>query len=163
MWIQDLDNNERMGEVAYTRGLVDHPDYFTVPTLAATVHAVRNCGILMSPSVTSSSDDDQTAEYPDDDNTPLHGFSPDLDSTDEEEPGTSGTGYRRNSSTRYDTLDDTAQAPQQIQAGVPPIAPDAPPQPTATPPRSPLPYQLRSGRTHKGAPRKKRGGTRGRS
>ena len=79
------------------------------------------------------------------------------------EPGTSGAGYRRNSSTRYDMLDDTAQAPpQQIQAGVPPIAPASPPQPTATPPRSPLPYQLRSGRTHKGAPKKKRGGTRGR-
>ena len=31
LWIQDLDNNERMGEVAYARGLVDHPDYFTVP------------------------------------------------------------------------------------------------------------------------------------
>ena len=85
--------------------------------------------------------------------------SQDLESSNEDEPG---TGYRRNSSTRYDTLDDTAQAPQQIQAGVPPIAPAAPPNTTATPPRSPLPYQLRSGRTHKGAPKKKRGGTRGR-
>ena len=169
LWVEDLDTNERMGEVAYARGLVDHPDYFTVPALAATVHAVRNCGVLMSPSITSSSEDERTADYSDD-NTPLHGFSPeaensqDLVSSDEEEPGTSGAGYRRNSSTRNDMLDDTAQAPQQqIQAGVPPTAPDAPPQPTATPPRSPLPYQLRSGRTHKGAPRKKRGGTRGRS
>ena len=158
LWIQDLDNNERMGQVAYARGLVDHPDYFTVPALAATVHAARNCGVLLSPSITSSSEDEHTADYGDSDNTPLHGFNTDASSS-EDEPA---TGYRRNSSTRYDTLDDTAPAPQQIQAGTPPIAPATPPNTTATPPRSPLPYQLRSGRTHKGAPKKKRGGTRGR-
>ena len=167
LWVEDLDNNERMGEVAYARGLVDHPDYFTVPAMAATVHAARNCGVLLSPSITSSSEDENTADY--DDDTPLHGFSPEADDTpelvssEEDGPDTSATGYRRNSSTRYDALDDTATAPPQpLQAGVPPTAPDAPPQPTATPPRSPLPYQLRSGRTLKGAPRKKRGGTRGR-
>ena len=158
LWVEDLDTNERMGEVAYARGLVDHPDYFTVPALAATVHAARNCGVLLSPSITSSSEDEQTADYDDSDSAPVHGFSPE---SSEDEPV---TGYRRNSSTRYDTLDDTVPAaPQQIQAGTPPTAPATPPNPTATPPRSPLPYQLRSGRTHKGAPKKKRGGTRGRT
>ena len=154
-----------MGQVAYARGLVAHPDYFTVPALAATVHAARNCGVLLSPSITSSSEDEGTADYGD--NSPLHGFSPEADlsedpaSSTEDEPGTSGAGYRRSSSTRYDMLDDEAQAPQ-FQAGTPPTAPATPPNTTATPPRSPLPYQLRSGRTHKGAPKKKRGGTRGR-
>merc|ERR1712015_224094 len=104
----------------------------------------------MSPSITSSSEDEHTAGYTDDD-TPLHGFSseaedtPELVSSDENGPDTSAARYRRNSSTRYDMLDETATAPPQpFQAGVPPTAPDAPPQTTATPPRSPLPYQLRS-------------------
>ena len=80
LWVQDLDNNERMGEVAYARGLVDHPDYFTVPALAATVHAARNCGVLLSPSITSSSEDEHTADYGSSDNTPLHGFNTDAHS-----------------------------------------------------------------------------------
>ena len=147
----------------YARGLVAHPDYFTDRNLAATVHAVRDTGVLMSPTDPSSSDDDQTADYDYDEGGPLRGFSPEeTESQDlvssEDEPGPS----RRSSSTRYDMLDDEAPAPQQVQAGVPPDAPAAPPEQSATPPRSPLPYQLRSGRTHKGAPKKKRGGTRGR-
>ena len=166
LWVEDLDNNERMGEVAYARGLVDHPDYFTVPAMAATVHAARNCGVLLSPSITSSSEDENTADY--DDDTPLHGFSPEADDTpelvssEEDGPDTSATGYRRNSSTRYDALDDTATAPPHPFQGVPPNAPDAPPSPSATPSNSPLHFRMRSGLIKQGAPKKKGKGTRGR-
>ena len=121
LWVHDLDNDERMGQVAYARGLVNHPDYFTVPALAATVHAARNCGVLLSPSITSSSEDEGTADY--DDNTPLHGFSPEADlsedpsSSNEDEPDTSGARYRRCSSTRYDMLGETTQEPPQLSPG----------------------------------------------
>ena len=163
LWLHDLDTRTDIGEVYYARGLIEHPDYFIDPNLAATVHAARDTGVLLSPTDPSSSDDDdQTADY--DEGLPLHGFSPEATesqdlASSEDEPGPS---QPRKSSTRYDLLDDEAAAPHQVQAGVPPDAPAAPPEQSATPPRSPLPYQLRSGRTHKGAPKKKRGGTRGR-
>ena len=111
LFVYDLDANANLGEVAYARGFTEHPDYFTVPQMAATVHAVRNTGTLMSPSDPSSSDDEHTTDYPAGD-TPVHGCSPVTTDSEEQDPGPSER-HRRNSSTRPDFLDETDPAPPQ--------------------------------------------------
>ena len=50
------DEREKVGEVAYYRGLVDHSDYFGPPEIAQLVNACRNTKVLMSQSQVSSSD-----------------------------------------------------------------------------------------------------------
>ena len=175
MDVHDQQTDELLGEVAYTRGLTDHP-LDDLPEVTAITTACRETGVLMSPSDTSSSNHDGSEDG--DDEGSCHGFASSSNTPDhydniEDDPmyavllhtirQQNNLRQCRRSSTRDDLLDtDEVPAPQHVQAGVPPDAPAAPPGPSATPPRSPLPYQLRSGRTHKGTPKKKRGGSRGR-
>ena len=112
LFVYDLDARTNMGEVKYARGFTEHPHYFTVPQMAATVHAVRNTGVLMSPSDPSSSEDSEhTTDYPDDGN-PVHGFSPPSSGSEGQDPDPI-EGHRRNSSTRFDFLGDMVQTPPQ--------------------------------------------------
>ena len=162
LFVYDLDARANLGEVAYARGCTEHPDYFTVPQMAATVHAVRNTGVPMSPSEPSSSDDEHTADYPDE--GPVHGFSPETSDSEEQDPGPR-EGQRRNSSTRFDFLGEMVQAPPQqaIKPSVPPTASTSPPhQSASTPDNSPLHMEMRSSRVKQGAPKKRGRGTKGR-
>ena len=184
LFVYDKDDGTEIGEVAYARGLVEHPEYFNRQDIAAVVHACRDTGVLMSPSDTSNSDSDHQADNED---SSCHGFSasepspPDFANI-EDDPQYAAILYtiqqRNRSSTTYDMLDrterqpllgaqdtgtDEDQAPQQpIQQGVPPDAPNTPPQGFATPSNSPLHFEMRSGRIKQGAPKKRGGGCRGR-
>ena len=182
MDVHDRHTDEFLGEVAYTRGLTDHPDV-NLPEVEAITIACRETGIMMSPSDTSSSNHDGSEDG--DDEGSCHGFSsssatPDHYDNIEDEPMYEVILHhikqRRQSSTRDDLLDSEEEpllqqepqdeleppAPQAIQQGMPPIAPSTPPQPSAAIPEdSPLHIQMRSGRIKMGAPKKRGGGTRG--
>ena len=170
MEVLEQDTGETIGEVAYTRGLTNHP-WQDKLEVHAIVEACRETGILMSPSDESSSDTDKSEEADDEHSSSCHGFSPPSSDpshfTDiEDDP-------------MYAVLLDTIQRQQQLHesrrqsstaAPAPhqPIreedvlhhAPATPPHQPATPEVSPIQFHLRSGRTIKqGAPKKKRGGT----
>ena len=181
----DQVTGDNLGEVAYTRGLTDHPwaDKLEVSVI---VEACRETGILMSPSDVSSSDADKS-EDADDESSSCHGFTttspePDHYSDIEQDPEYAVILHtirqrqelherrQRLSTTREDFLDQEEDdqvgavlAPQQdaIQPDVLHHAQTTPPHQSATPEVSPIQFQLRSGRTiQQGAPRKKEGGTR---
>ena len=162
MFVYDLDTHTVMGEVKYARGFTEHPDYFTVPQMAATVHAVRNTGVLMSPSEASSSEDEHTADYPDDDR-PVHGFSP--PTTDSEEEAVPRR--LRKSTTREDFLDEDDHEGQQGATRAPPGIPTTTPPTDAAPEAmpseeegsgedGPSPKKTRSGKTRDQMPYKPR-------
>ena len=171
----DRDTGDNLGEVAYTRGLTNHPlaDKLEVSTI---VEACRETGILMSPSDTSSSDADKS-EDADDESSSCHGFTttspePDHYSDIEQDPQYAVILHtirqrqslherqQRLSSTRDDFLE-TAPQPAIQNEDVLHHAQATPPHQPATPEVSPLRFNLRSGRV-KGAPYKKGGGTRSR-
>ena len=179
----DQVTGDNLGEVAYTRGLTDHPlaDKLEV---SAIVEACRETGILMSPSDASSSDADRS-EDADDETSSCHGFTttspePDHYSDIERDPEYAVILHtirqrqglydrqQRLSSTREDFLDQEEDFPDgavpqpSIQEDVLHHAPAPPPQPSASPGSSPLHFNLRSGRTKQGAPQKRGRGTRGR-
>ena len=186
MDVHDQRTDENLGEVAYTRGLSNHP-LGDLPEVAAITTACLETGVLMSPSDTSSSNQDGSEDG--DDEASCHGFTSSPDTPDhydnmEEEPMYAvilhhiQSGGRRHTSTRDDLLDtdeeplldsesaEEAQAPPQDanQEGVQPDAPTTPPQQSATSSEdSPLHIQMRSGRIKMGAPKKKGGGTKGRT
>ena len=179
MDVHDQHTDELLGEVAYTRGLTDHP-LDDLPEVTAITTACRETGVLMSPSDTSSSNHDGSEDG--DDEGSCHGFdsssnTPDRYDNIEDDPmytvllHTIQQQNRRRSSTRDDMLDtdeeplleDPQAPPQAIPAGVLPNAPATPPHPSANPQEdSPLHIQMRSGRIKMGAPKKRGGGTRGR-
>ena len=170
MDVHDQHTDEPLGEVAYTRGLTNHP-LEDLPEVTAITTACRETGVLMSPSNTSSSNHDGSEDG--DDEGSCHGFASSSNTPDhydniEDDPmyavllhtirQQNNLRQCRRSSTRDDLLDtDEEPAPQQVQAGVLPIAPAAPPQsatPVETPPRR---YNLRSRNTARGTPQKKGG------
>ena len=179
LYVNDEETDAEIGEVAYARGLTEHPEYFDRPDIAAVVHVCRDTGILMSPSDTSSSEGDEVCMADDEHTTGFSSSEPSPTSyaTIEDDPDYAVILHhiqqrnRIRSSTRDDMLDqeesqpllleeeEDPAPPQPIQEGVPSNAPAAPPQPSATPDSSPLHFNMRSGRVKKGAP-KKRGGRR---
>ena len=187
MDVHDKVTDDLLGEVAYTRGLTDHP-LDNLPEVIAITTACRETGILMSPSDTSSSNHDGSEDG--DDEGPCHGFASSSNTPDhydniEDDPMYAVILHkiraqnRRHTSTRDDMLDTDeeplldqndsesdeppAPPPKAIQAGVLPDAPTTPPQQSADPQEdSPLHIEMRSGRIKMGAPKKRGGGTRGR-
>ena len=183
MDVHDKETDENLGEVAYTRGLSNHP-LGDLPEVAAITTACLETGVLMSPSDTSSSNQDGSEDG--DDEASCHGFTSSPDTPDhydnmEEEPMYAvilhhiQTRARRHTSTRDDLLDTDEEEPlldsdsteevpappqRASQEGVPPDAPTTPPQQSATSSEdSPLHIEMRSGRIKMGAPKKKGGGT----
>ena len=79
-----LDNvtGENCGEVAYARGLADHP-LLDVPVVADIAQVCQDAGIYMDPTDISSSDDNVAFEA--DDEGSFHGFSP-SPPTDSDQP-----------------------------------------------------------------------------
>ena len=73
MDVLDRDTGENLGEVAYTRGLTNHPLHDTRQEVREIVEACRETGVLMSPSDTSSSGTDRSEDG--DDEASCHGFS----------------------------------------------------------------------------------------
>ena len=74
MDLLDQHTGDILGEVAYTRGLTNHPLQDTRPEVRAIVVACRETGVLMSPSDASSSNTDRS-EDGDDESSSFHGFS----------------------------------------------------------------------------------------
>ena len=178
----DQVTGDNLGEVAYTRGLTDHP-WADKLVVSAIVEACRETGILMSPSDVSSSDADRS-EDADDETSSCHGFTttspePDHYSDIERDPEYAVILHtirqrqrlhdrqQRLSSTREDFRDEEEDSPDaapqpSIQQDVLHHAPAPPPQPSASPGSSPLHFNRRSGRTKRGPPPKRGRGNRGR-
>ena len=70
----DNETGENCGEVAYARGLANHP-LLDVPVVADIAQVCQDAGIYMDPTDISSSDDNVAFEA-DDDEGSFHGFSP---------------------------------------------------------------------------------------
>ena len=187
MDLLDQHTGDILGEVAYTRGLTNHPLHDTRPEVRAIVVACRETGILMSPSDASSSEDErsQDGDVESNDTSSFHGFSspspptPDRYSDIEQDPmyavilhtirQRQELHQQRLSSTREDFADQDEEVPEGAAAAPhPPIQDDVlhhapatpPPQESATPGISPIHFELRSGRVIQGAPQKKGRGTR---
>ena len=170
LYVNDAETDAEIGEVAYARGLIEHPKYFDRPDIARVVHACRDTGVLMSPSDTSSSEGDHERQADDEHTTGFSSSEPSPTSypTIEDDPEYAIILHhiqqrnRLRTSTRDNVLDqdqeerqpllqeegqEPAPLPQAIQQGVPPTAPATPPQQSATTPEdSPLHIQMRSGR-----------------
>ena len=185
MEVLEPDTGEVMGEVAYVRGLTNHPllDKIEVHAIA---EACRETGILMSPSDASSSDADKSEDGDDESSSSCHGFTtsnstPSHYSEIEEDPmyavllHTIRKQQRlhelRLASTTDDFQDRDEDVPEGAAAAPHPAiheddvlhhAPTSPPHQSATSADSPLRFSLRSGRVKQGAPQKRGGGTRSR-
>ena len=182
----DPDTGEDLGEIAYARGLTNHPLSDTRSEVRAIEVACQETGILMSPSDASSSDTDKSEDGDDESSSSsFHGFSPSPETPDhysdiEQDPEYAvilhtirqrQRLHERLTSTREDFQDQDQDVPEGAAAAPhPPIqnedvlhhAPATPPNELATPNLSPIHFELRSGRVKRGAPKKRGRGTRAR-
>ena len=162
-----LDNvtGENCGEVAYARGLVDHP-LLDVPVVANIAQVCQDAGIYMDPSDVSSSDDNIAFEA--DDEGSFHGFSP-SPPTDSDQPSPQPVENVAAAPSFQDILDASRRAALQLrQQGTPPGQPTqeahhAPPHPADTPQDRDTttdaisPYKTRSGTLRLPPPPSKKG------
>ena len=117
-----LDNvtGENCGEVAYARGLVDHP-LLDVPVVANIAQVCQDAGIYMDPSDVSSSDDNVAVEA--DDEGSFHGFSP-SPPTDSDQPSPPAANF----AAVLQASRDAANHLRQLEAAAPgPSTREAPP------------------------------------
>ena len=158
-----LDNvtGENCGEVAYARGLADHP-MLDVPAVANIAQVCHEAGIYMDPSDVSSSDDNIAIEA--DDERSFHGFSPspptdsDIQPSPQHDDNAAGPSFQ-------DILEASRQAALRLRQ---PSTPPGHPTPEAHHPLPPpvetprdrddtSPYRTRSGTIRVPAPPKKKG------
>ena len=181
----DPDTGEDLGEIAYARGLTNHPLSDSRPEVRAIEEACQETGILMSPSDASSSENDKSEDGDNESSSSVHGFStspetPDHYSDIEQDPEYAvilhtirqrERLHERLTSTREDFQDQDNEVPEGAAAAPHPAihqqdvlqhAPATPPHEFATPGLSPIHFELRSGRIKQGAPKKRGRGTRSR-
>ena len=156
---------EVCGEVAYARGLANHPQ-LEVPAVANIARVCEEAAIFMDPSDTSASScDDAFGFEADNESSSCHGFS----NTDSDLPTSPVPGPSTPAPTFQDILDASRRAALQLRhQGTPPgqptlEAPHAPPHPADTPqdrdtPTDTIsPYRTRSGTLRLPPPPTKKG------
>ena len=164
----DNATGEECGEVAYARGLANHP-MLEVPAVANIARVCNEAAIYMDPTDESGSDDTTAAEGDDESSSSFHGFTTSPPTEDSDAQPSPQPGPSTPATTFQDILEASKQAALRLrQPEMPPGQPTLeahhePPPPADTPQDRDTatddtsPYRTRSGTIRVPLPPKKRG------